>query len=405
MKKIAIIGAGACGLWTALAISQSEAGIQIDIYERFDNIGKKISMSGNSRGNVSNLNVRPEAYNVPSFVKPILTRYDARWAYQSFEQFGIKVAADEAGRVYPISEHAKSIVLTFKRLLTDKNIYIYEQHWIEDITYRNDKKQYIINDNIYDAVVIATGSNAGLGPKVTGSMYPTINHINPFKETNRFPALCAIGVKDDLRVIENIRVKAKVSLILGNEIYGAKGEIQFINQAISGIATFVLSSYIAREIVKYGHVSAPCLLVVDLLPSLSFTELINYLSSNLDVSNFHPHALTGLFHQHLSSWIHKRYQEASQANFDIYKLAELIKQMTFTFDESYIAKNNQILAGGIDTTTIDNQTLEHRSYQNLFIGGEALDVDGLCGGYNLHFAFASGETIAKEIIKRRKDSK
>jgi predicted flavoprotein YhiN len=56
MKRIAIIGAGACGLWTALALAKSKQRFAIDIFERFDNVGKKIAMSGNSRGNLGNIN-------------------------------------------------------------------------------------------------------------------------------------------------------------------------------------------------------------------------------------------------------------------------------------------------------------------------------------------------------------
>jgi len=403
MKRVAIIGAGACGLWTAIALLKGKQKLAIDLFERFDNVGKKIAMSGNSKGNVSNINIRASAYNNPTYVAPLIRRYNAKWALDSFESFGIKVLVDEAGRVYPISENAKSVVMTMKDILQDEHVCMFENHPINDIGFDPVTKIYTIDGQPYHAVVLATGSNAGMGPKVPPSSLPTINNRQIFKQTRRFPALCAIGVTDDVRLIENVRVKCNLTLLLGEVEYGAKGEVQFISGAISGIAAFVLSSFIARSMVSHGQIKTPALLVLDLMPSLSYKQLRDYLATYVDGNSFNRYSLTGLFHQNLSTWIFNRYQDTHQARFDGEKLTELIKNMPFAVDAKYIAHNNQVLAGGVDTFQVDNQTLECIEYPNLYIGGEALDIDGLCGGYNLHYAFASGEAIAQAIIKKTRN--
>lgn len=400
MKRIAIIGAGACGLWTALALTRSKRQFAIDIFERFDNIGKKIAMSGNSRGNVGNLRVRPQAYNKPAFVNPIVSNYDANWSIAAFESFGIKVLTDEAGRIYPISEHAKSIVMRMKDILTRDNVQIHENHLISNIDYALESNTYTIDGHIYDAVVIATGSNAGLGPSLSPSSIPTINNKARLKETRRFPALCAIGVLGDIRLLENVRIKANLTLMLGKREYGAKGEVQFIQNAISGIASFVLSSYIARTMVTLGRLETPSLLILDFMPSLSYDQLRKYLDTHIDKNHFDRYALSGLFHQNVSAWLYARYREGRAAGFDVDAMVELIKHVVFAVDANYKPRNNQVLAGGIDTAQVNHQTLECLDFPNLYIGGEALDIDGLCGGYNLHYAFAGGETIAASIIRK-----
>ena len=50
----------------------------------------------------------------------------------------------------------------------------------------------------------------------------------------------------------------------------------------------------------------------------------------------------------------------------------------------------QVCTGGIRTEEIDEKTLESRLLSGLYFAGEILDVDGICGGYNLQWAWSSG---------------
>ncbi len=399
INHIAIIGGGACGLWTALALKDTPNNLNVVIYERFDTIGKKIAMSGNSKGNLTNVNVRSKAYCDPDFANQILGDYDHTWILNSFEKLGIKVLIDEAGRVYPHSENAKSVVMMMKRSLEIRQVKFQYHQAIENIVYQADQQKYVIEGKQFDAVVLATGSNAGLGPKIPVRTYPLINNTDPFMTTRRFPALCAIGVTDNIKSLENVRVKVAITLALGHETYGAKGEVQFIKEAISGIATFILSSYIARQMVKVGKLTEPTLLILDLIPDMSYQEIHDYLKTQIN-GHFHSESLIGILHPDLSAWIFSRYRKIHAHGCDVKQLSELLKHVSFTVSNQYVASNNQVLAGGIALEEIEAKTLETRKYPRLYVGGELLDLDGLCGGYNLHMAFACGEVIAHDILKR-----
>ena len=52
--------------------------------------------------------------------------------------------------------------------------------------------------------------------------------------------------------------------------------------------------------------------------------------------------------------------------------------------------NAQVCCGGVDTREVDAATMESGIHANLYLAGELLDVDGICGGYNLQFAWSSG---------------
>ena len=58
-------------------------------------------------------------------------------------------------------------------------------------------------------------------------------------------------------------------------------------------------------------------------------------------------------------------------------------------------------AGGVKTSEINYNTFESKLYPGLFITGELLDVDGKSGGFNLHFAWASGYIAAHTIIEEK----
>ncbi len=64
------------------------------------------------------------------------------------------------------------------------------------------------------------------------------------------------------------------------------------------------------------------------------------------------------------------------------------------FQVEVIATNSfeqaQVCCGGVDVREIRAQTMESRLVPGLYLAGELLDVDGICGGYNLQWAWSTG---------------
>ena len=81
----------------------------------------------------------------------------------------------------------------------------------------------------------------------------------------------------------------------------------------------------------------------------------------------------------------------------------LIKNLTnFTIEITSTNSFNeaQTTTGGIPLTEIDPKTMESLLVKNLYFTGEILDVDGICGGYNLGFAWISGILAGRSINKK-----
>jgi len=77
-------------------------------------------------------------------------------------------------------------------------------------------------------------------------------------------------------------------------------------------------------------------------------------------------------------------------------LTDLVKNIKAPVIGSNSFEEAQVCQGGIDTKEVDDKTLESKLVKGLYFCGEILDVDGICGGYNLQWAWSSGSIVGKE---------
>jgi len=398
MKRVAIIGGGACGLWCANTLKRRLPTMEVVIFERFSQVGKKILMSGNSKGNLSNLGVAPSAYNNPDFVAPILN-YDCGKFIQRCHEFRLETFSDDHGRVYPLSETAASYVTLMHNDNQARGVITMLDTLITDI--KMDNGRFIVNGQPFDYCVIAIGSKAGLSPKLPDDSFPTIDGQRPFKVTPLFPSLSSLGVNENIAMLNGMRVKANLKIVIDGVVeYETDGELQFIEKALSGIAVFELSSFYARRRVL-GHTPETDIFV-DVCPRMSNDELASYLIQNVNPKQLGTDDLVGLLPSKLSQYVHSQWRRLTRNEQTIVTLVELLKSLKFTLNHDYMPTNNQIFAGGISLEEIDSNSLETHRYPNMYIGGEVLNIDGMCGGYNLHFAFAAGEAIANSIADKER---
>ena len=178
-----------------------------------------------------------------------------------------------------------------------------------------------------------------------------------------------------------------VQLNENKEIYQEKGEVIFRDNGLSGISIFNASFYINKLNLKNPTVS------LDLFPNLEKDELINFLSKKVNQSptNF----FIGLTNKMIGQYIiNKLNLKNNITQNDINKIANTLKDLSFEINDLIDAP--QVAKGGVDINEIKSN-LELIKYPNIYIGGEMIDIDGKCGGYNLHFAFSSALTIYNNI--------
>ena len=369
LRHIAVIGAGASGLFLAKKLSESPE-LDITVFEKNRQVGAKLRASGGGKANIFNRDVRPEHYNQPDFVADLLTRFTPQHLEKQFAEWGLVTITDEEGRVYPASQFSQTVVDVLTDFTSD-NVHIETEYNIQHIDYQHNKWHIDDYPTLFDTLVLASGSPAGMIPKnqrgYNGYLDGLSLKINPLQ-----PSLAGFLLQDYPKSLSGCRTKAIVSLYQGKKlIHKESGEITFKDDGVSGIVIMNLSAYYRRL-----PSTKNCRLEINLTYWDEDFDTKSYLHENQNV--------TGLLHPKLAALF-------QQKPFDIHRL-------TFQIADTYGLDTAQVAHGGIDLSEID-PLFKAKNVQNLYLLGEILDVDGVCGGYNLFFAFASAAVVGDGLLR------
>ena len=379
MSNIAIIGGGASACMCALNIN---ANNKVTIFCKEEKLCKKILVTGNGRCNITNLNFKDNGYN--QNLDKFFNVFSYLDTLNFFKNLGLETYADEEGRVYPISNTATSVQEIFEReILNKKNIQLKLNEHVTKIEKKNNL--FIINQTYnFDKVVICTGSS--------DELFKTLNvNFKPF-----VPSLMALKTKENTKRLSGLKLSdVEITLITQDKEHKEFGEVLFKDSGISGICVFNLSAYLSRVNNFNAKVQ------IDLLPKVTQKNLVSMLQKRkaLNVKNM-IEFMQGLFHKEINKYLLKICEinedilPLNLDNYFIEKLAKNIKKLEFNIYSFY--ENNQVKTGGIKLEDLSN-TLEYKNCTNLYFAGEACDVDGICGGYNLQWAWTSGKIIGDNL--------
>lgn len=382
MKKfnLIIIGAGASGLMCALKSKEKN----IALIDANSKPGKKILVTGNGRCNLTNMCIEAKNYNQD--IEKYLSRFNQTQTLNYFSSLGLETFADEEGRVYPISNSAKSVVDVILNKLENKVEFILNQKVVK---VEKQNEEFIVSteqDKYYcKKLVIATGGKSA--EEIIKSFNISCKSFTP-----SLVALKSNAIKD-LNGVKVSSVLVKATNFNG-ETKEEVGEVLFKDNGISGIVIFNLSSIFARTNCFKGKIT------IDLLPNLTNKELFNKLEKRKDLCVNIDKFFTGFFIPALANEIFKQAKINTNSNSknltnqQLEKLVFTIKNLTFSVDGYY--DNNQIHSGGVLLSEL-TQNLMSKQVKNLYFIGEVCDVDGVCGGFNLQWAWTSGAIVGESL--------
>ena len=382
----------------AVAAKLKNRKLNIAIIEKNDRVGKKLLSTGNGRCNLTNKSVAVDKYK-GSFegLNYVLKRCGTDALLSYFKSLGLLTFCDGEGRYYPVSKQASSVLDVLRFNAEGLGVKILCSRNIHSIGRQNGFTVKTADDVITaDKLIIACGSKAApkLGGSASASDYlKNLGHtFVPFS-----PALCPVKVDSGIiKSLKGLRSAAAVTLSRNGKIIKAEsGEVQFADGALSGICVFNLSLYAEK-----GDVIS-----IDLVDFISEEELYLHLINNkkLFENLTAENIFTGILQKRQAQAVLKTNKtELNKSISDLTEnelkaLAYTAKNMKFTVTGNSGFEQAQCALGGIKGNEIDGKTMQSRRVKNLYICGEAVDVCGECGGYNLHFAFASG-IIAGESL-------
>lgn len=409
---VCIIGGGPAGMMAAITTAEKLKGIkcEITIVEHKDKLGKKLLATGNGRCNFANELIDDMSFRGEnaSFAYNVVDRFDLDRLLDFMKRIGV-LHTSLNGYCYPRSLQAATVCDALKLKLNSLRVNICCNVNVSGIENRDNG--YVLRTDVEDIrakyVVIAMGGKSYKSLGSDGSGYKLAKKMG-HRVTRLYPALCGLVANGlDFKVCSGVRAKGNISLFVKDRrICGSEGEIQFADYGISGIPVFQISRYASDSIAKENRVQA----VIDLVPEFDILD-IKEIISNIIKSNKKQtilSAINAFIPIKLAKAILKRMKiDASVGaeqidNGMLITIAGELKGLKIGIEGDCGFEKAQVTAGGVDTSSVFLKTLESKINSGLYFAGEVLDVDGNCGGYNLHFAFASGYIVGKSIANNLK---
>lgn len=394
-KKIAIIGAGASGLLSAIYCAGHS--IDIDIYEQNAKCAKKILVSGNGRCNITNTNVSKENYfsQNPDFLINALENF----GYKEFEKFTNSIAlmldVKNDGKVYPLSNEAKSVASLLINTAQDLGVNFHTENKITDIKELLQK---------YDKVIVATGSSAAphLGGNNDGLEFArTVGH----SIVQSYPSLVQLELNSSLhQMMSGAKVDGAVTLLINNKPSSTvNGDILFTSYGVSGFAILDISQEASQSLMNYQAVD----ISLNLLPRYTAQKLSAHIMklSQINTNTKLLDILHGLLPLKIAKTLLEKLELSQNLKGDAIhtklskKVANQILNWKFEVKDTHGFRHAEVAGGGVDVNEINPKTMESLKQKNLYFCGEVLDVVGQRGGYNFAWAWASAYACAKDITK------
>lgn len=410
--NVIIIGAGASGLVSG--IFAAKQGAKVTIIEHENKPGKKILVTGNGKCNITNTNMTEDCfYGDRSFIREVLNEFGYKDTIEFFNSLGMRIK-NKNGYIYPAGEQAATVLEILKINAQNLGVKIKTNNNVNSIKYTDSGFVVDIGIELHsDRLIIATGGMAAPKTGSRGLGYPIAKQFG-HTIVNVKPALTALIMEKDLlnkasgvRTTANIWLEGKTedrSLIEnekvindGNTKYSEKGELQITDYGISGIPVFNLSRMAAKKTRIH----------IDFLPDNSIDEIVEYWK---DIATNNPKAqigilmdgmlntkLTGVMLEKAGLKYSKNLCEIRSE--EIFKLLGFLKDYVMVVNKARDFDFAQVTAGGVNTDEINSKTMESKKQPGLYFIGEIVDVDGICGGYNLQFAWATGAIAGRNCVK------
>ena len=376
--KLGIIGGGASALILASYLKRKNLNIDITIFERNKSLGRKVLASGNGKCNFSNFKALPSDYNNPLFIEKLFNKIKKEDLINYLSSLGLMFYFDNEGRMYPTTNSSETILNLFLDDLKDTKVLL--NYTVKCLIYKNNK--YYIDNNKFDYVVLASGSNSSIDVSKVNSTYSYLNNLD-IKFSELKPSLVGYVLKDkDISILKGYRSKSLVKLFDkdNNLKFEENGEVIFKEDGISGIVVMNSSHYYENN--DY--------IVLNLLSNMDLNELKYKIDFRQKMYKDPSIYLNTLLHSSLVKYLIKKNILTSD------KIIEHLTYFKLEIKSTYGFKDSQVTRGGIKTSEL-NEDFSLKKYNNLFVCGELIDINGLCGGYNLMFAFMSGLLVAKRI--------
>jgi hypothetical protein len=399
--KVAVIGGGAAGFFSAISAKTHNPDAQVTIYERSDKLLSKVRISGGGRCNVTHhcFKIHELVKFYPRGEKPLKKAFGIFSPTDTiswFNERGVELKTEEDGRMFPVSDSSQTIIDCLMKEVHNLGIGIKMKSAIK--TLKESKNGLILGfkngeTKEVERVVVATGGS----PRPEG--------FNWLRELGHnieepVPSLFTFNMPDE----SITKLMGVVAAPLSVKIMGSKlkseGPLLITHWGMSGPAILKLSSFGARELNEMNYEFKA---LINWTGEQSEQEIREVLKGVAEahgkkrIHNVNPFELPGRLWEFLIEKVevgeNMIWQNMGKKN--INRMVHILMNDEYSVRGKTTFKEEFVTCGGVCLQDIDIKTMESKKVPNLYFAGEVLDIDGVTGGFNFQAAWTTGFIAGK----------
>jgi predicted Rossmann fold flavoprotein len=417
---IIIIGGGPSGLMASIAASRH--GAKVLLIDKGDKLGRKLGISGGGRCNVTNAKELDELIqHIPGngrFLYSALANFSNKDIMSFFTHLGIALKEEDRGRMFPVSDKAKTVVDALIQKVRSQGVDIKTLAPVAEVLYENGETigvrlksgETIRSQN----VIIATGGKSVPQTGSTGDgfawveaaghtvteLYPTEVPLTSSEPFIRSKQLQGLSLRDITLSVWNPK---------GKRVIEHEGDMIFTHFGISGPTALRCSQFIVKLRKQFNLDEVT--ITLDLLPNLNKEQIYNdtLALAKKDAKKAIKNILKPYLPERMIPLLLEKANLDETLTYDNIpkqpwlELAALSKAFPIAINGTLSIEEAFVTGGGVHLKEIDPKTMGSKLMRGLYFCGEILDVHGYTGGYNITAAFTSGFTAgmsAAESYKR-----
>lgn len=404
---VIVIGGGPAGLMAA--ISAGMHGARVLLVEKGDKLGRKLLISGGGRCNVTN-NKDPEELikNIPGngrFMYGPFSVFNNRDIIRFFEDLGIRLKEEDRGRMFPVTDRAKSVLDALLKKAEEVNVRFWLNTPVDHVLYEDGQVRGVKLKSgqtlSAPSVIIASGGKsvpktgstgdgyvwaADAGHTIT-ELYPTEVPIQSNEPWIKNRSLQGLSLRSIHLSVWNRK---------GKKVIEHEGDMIFTHFGISGPAALRCSQFVVKELKKQGGGTVQ--MQIDLMPDKTADQVYTetYRLAENEPKKAIKNVLKGYIPERLLPLLFEKAglkEDITFANIPKkpwQELARLLKQLPLQATGTLSIEEAFITGGGVALKEVTPKTMESKIMPGLFFSGEVLDLHGYTGGYNITVAFSTG---------------
>ncbi len=400
---VAIVGAGAAGLATAIFARRRNPQLSVWLLEGARSIGAKILVSGGGRCNVTNARVSPSDYQGGSrnIIRRVLARFDVASTIAFFREIGVSLHEEDNGKLFPDSNRARSVCDALLGEAARVGVRILLGRRVRAVSAAGSTLELELDDVAATkrerlraaAVVLATG---GLSLPKTGSDgagYAIARHFG-HSIVPTTPALAPLLLDGDFHSgLSGVSHEVEIQIRSGATRASFPGALLWTHFGISGPAPMNASGTwhrltragqtpkVTARLVPLPHFEAAEQAFLQLAAESPAGRLQSILERWL------PTRVAGAVCQRLAAPATTPLAQFSRAA--RHALLQALLAWPLPVRDSRGYGYAEVTAGGVALGEIDSRSMQSRLQPGLYLVGEILDVDGRIGGFNFQWAWSS----------------